>query len=56
MTADTHPATTTRPGGYVVRGPRATDTLGHALRNAFGCTHMPEDIAVLVRRLDRVAH
>jgi hypothetical protein len=42
-----------REGEQVVRRPRATDAIGAALRGAFGCPALPEDMARLVRRLDR---
>jgi hypothetical protein len=43
-------------GGYVVRSPRSTDALGHALRGVFNDTPLPDELLVLLRRLDRVTH
>lgn len=44
-------------GGYVVRGPRVTDAIGKALRGVFrDDARLPEDIALALRRLDRVKH
>ncbi len=45
-----------RYGDYVVRQPRPTDAAGHALREVFGDTPLPDDLVVLLRRLDRVTH
>ncbi len=56
MTANLHPADTARKSGYVVRPPLATDALGHALRGVFDSTPLPEDMAALIKRLDRVTH
>ncbi len=56
MTTNPKPADTARTHGYVVRRPLATDALGHALRGVFDSTQMPEEIAVLLKRLDRVTH
>ncbi|WBH16966.1 hypothetical protein [Sphingomonas radiodurans] len=40
--------------GYFVRRPRATDAVGHALRNAFGdADDLPEDFAQSLAALDQ---
>lgn len=56
MDADTHDTGTAKRGDYVVRRPKATDALGHALRGVFGDTPLPDDFVVLLRRLERVVH
>lgn len=43
-------------GDYIVRTPRPTDALGHALRDVFHDTPLPNDLLTLLRRLDRVTH
>ena len=45
-----------RQGDYIVRRPRSTDALGHALRGVFGDTPLPDEFMVLLHRLDRVTH
>ncbi len=45
-----------RHGDYVVGSPRTTDAIGHALRGAFAASHLPDDLLMLLRRLDRVTH
>ena len=41
-------------GQQVVHRPRVTDTVGHALRNAFSeQSGLPDDMAQLLSRLDR---
>jgi hypothetical protein len=37
----------------VVRRPRASDPIGAALRGAFDCPALPDDMVRLLRRLDR---
>ena len=37
----------------VVRYPRVTDALGAALRNAFAAPPLPDEMAQLLRRLER---
>ena len=37
----------------VVRRPSPTDAIGAALRGVFECPALPEDMALLLRRLDR---
>ena len=48
---------TTHPIGavaeQVVRRPLPTDAIGAALRGAFGCRSLPEDMTRLLCRLDR---
>lgn len=39
---------------YIVRSPRATDGIGQALRGVFGKPSVPDDLAQLLRKLDRV--
>lgn len=56
MTTDTHHPGKARHGDYVVRSPRPTDALGHALRGVFSDTSLPDDLLVLLRRLERVTH
>ncbi len=44
-------------GQQVVRRPRATDVIGHALRGAFDDTHsIPDDMMMMLRRLDAMPH
>ncbi len=44
-------------GQQVVRRPRATDVIGHALRGAFDDVHaIPDDMAIMLRRLDAMPH
>jgi hypothetical protein len=44
-------------GQQVVRRPRATDVIGHALRGAFDESHgMPDDMARMLRELDAIPH
>lgn len=44
-------------GGYVVRPPKVTDAIGHALRGVFrDDLRLPDEMAVALRRLDRVRH
>lgn len=44
-------------GHQVVRRPRATDVIGHALRGAFDETHaLPDDMMIMLRRLDAMPH
>lgn len=44
-------------GQQVVRRPRATDVIGHALRGAFDeANGMPEDMARMLRELDAIPH
>lgn len=42
-----------REAEQVVRRPHPADAIGAALRGAFDCRQLPEDMARLVRRLDR---
>ena len=42
-----------RDSEQVVRRPRPADAIGAALRGVFDCPALPEDMARLVRRLDR---
>jgi hypothetical protein len=56
MNCHVHPAGKASQGDYIVRRPRATDALGHALRGVFGDTQLPDDLRVLLHRLDRVTH
>lgn len=41
-----------RKGDYVIRRPRSTDALGHALRGVYGGLDLPDDMAGLLRRID----
>ena len=54
MTLAAHHPEKQRRGDYVVRPPRATDTIGHTLRGIFGDHGVPEDMARLLGQLDRV--
>lgn len=56
MTADMHSADKGIRGDYVVRRPRATDALGHALRGVYPSVPGPHDFDDLLKRLDRVTH
>lgn len=56
MTTNPHPADKGRRNDYVVRRPRATDALGHALRGVFDSAPLPDDLSMLLKRLDRVTH
>ncbi|MBX8843731.1 MAG: hypothetical protein NDI74_01245 [Sphingomonas sp.] len=56
MNANAHPVEKSRQGDYVVRRPRSTDALGHSLRGAFGSSDMPDDFAMLLKRIDRATH
>lgn len=56
MTADMHHLGKAKRGDYVVRTPRPTDALGLALRGVFHDTPLPEDLVMLLRRLDCVTH
>ncbi|WP_165800878.1 MULTISPECIES: hypothetical protein [Bacteria] len=56
MNADAQPVEKSRQGDYVVRRPRSTDALGHSLRGTFGCSDLPEDFAMLLKRIDRATH
>lgn len=43
--------------GYVVRRPRLTDVVGHALRSAFDESNcLPDDMASVLRKLDTIPH
>ena len=42
-----------RDAEQLVRSPRPADAIGAALRGAFGCPSLPDDMARLLRRLDR---
>lgn len=43
-----------KDGAQIVRRPRSTDAIGHALRGAFGegCG-LPDEMVVMLRRLDQ---
>lgn len=56
MTSAAHHPEQTRRDGYVVRSPRATDTIGHTLRGVFGECVVPDDMKRLLSQLDRVRH
>ena len=56
MDTHTHHVGKAKRGDYIVRSPRPTDALGHALRGVFGDTPLPDDLLVLLRRLERVTH
>lgn len=56
MNADTHSTGTAKCGDYVVRRPRSADALGHALRSVFSDTPLPDDLLVLLQRIERVVH
>ena len=51
--ADASPGYAKR-GDHLVRSPRTTDAVGHALRSAFAPQALPLDLATLVGRLDTV--
>ena len=42
-----------RDADQVVRTPRPADPIGAALRGIFECPPLPEDMARLLRRIDR---
>jgi len=56
MKTDPQPSGKGRPNDYVVRGPRQTDAMGYVLRGAFVETTLPDDLMMLLQRLDRVTH
>ncbi len=56
MTNEMHHMGKARYGDYVVRSPRATDAIGHALRGVFGHAPLPDDLSMLLRRIDRLTH
>lgn len=56
MNIEMHLSGKAKHGDYVVRTPRPTDALGHALRGVFNDTPLPDDLQALLDRLDRVTH
>jgi hypothetical protein len=54
MAPAAHHSKKSRGNDYVVRSPRSTDALGHSLRGAFGDTGMPDDMLILLGKLDRL--
>jgi hypothetical protein len=56
MNGDTHNLGTAEGSDYVVRRPRSTDALGHALRGVFVDTPLPDDLTILMHQLERVVH
>ena len=42
-----------READQVVRRPRPADAIGAALRGAFACPSLPDDMVRLLRRIDR---
>lgn len=56
MSTDMHHTGKANRGDYIVRSPRPTDALGHALRGVFSDPQLPEEFLVLLRRLERVTH
>jgi hypothetical protein len=56
MNADPQSVEKSRQGDYVVRRPRSTDALGHALRGAFVNSATPDDMARLLQRIDCITH
>ncbi|MGH6614856.1 hypothetical protein [Sphingomonas sp.] len=41
-------------GVFIVEPPRASDTIGRALRSAFQHDDLPDDLAALLKNLDQV--
>lgn len=56
MNGDRHDPGTAKGGDYVVRSPRSSDALGHALRGVFVDTPLPDDLTILLHQLERVVH
>ncbi|GAA0668372.1 hypothetical protein FHT00_000294 [Sphingomonas insulae] len=56
MVTDEHHLGKAKHGDYVVRTPRPADALGLSLRGVFHDSPLPDDLLMLLRRLDRITH